>query len=82
MMRDVSLESADCTLTSLNFSNNASTDVPKSPESENGASRKRFFSFLPMSTRFNYSWLSVATTAPSPGRWQQQFSWQHGDRDL
>ncbi len=48
------LKAADCTLVSLNFLTAASTDVPKSPEGESGISRRKFFSFFPMSAKLNH----------------------------
>ncbi len=49
-------------LASLNLLTTFSTDVPNNFEGETGASRRKCFSFSPMSARFTHRCLSVATT--------------------
>ncbi len=56
-------KAAERALASLNFSTTVSTEVPKSSEGETGASRRKPFSFFPISARFTHRCLSVSTMA-------------------
>lgn len=64
------LNAADRALTSLNFSTTNSVDVPKSTESDTGASKRECLFFLPNVGQFNPQMsLNGHHPAPDSGSW-------------